>query len=89
MRSVVLYGPPLYVLPAWLYCNRTQFTDPFQIVEEIYAEFDYPEEIVTFVRYMPAEDPRRAGEQSMLDAWRNYLDRQEAIHARPSERDRC
>ncbi len=37
--------------------NRETVEDPFAVVEELYADFDYPEEIAGFVRYMPPEDP--------------------------------
>jgi hypothetical protein len=69
----------LYLLMAWVYCNRSSFVDPFQTVEEIYQSFDYPEEITSFVRYMPAKDPKEGGEDSMLRAWRSYLDEKQEI----------
>jgi len=74
----------LYLLLDWVYCNRSALTDAFQVVEEIYATFDYPDEISSFVRYMPAKDPAHAGEKPMLNAWRQYLDRQRSIFGHSS-----
>lgn len=79
----------LYLLLAWLYCNRTTVPDAFRVVEEIYATFDYPDEIAPFVRYMPAPDPTRAGETYMLEAWRNYLDRKHALFGQSASRVQC
>ena len=46
----------LYIVLKWTYDNKASFPDPLSIVEEIYAYFDYPEEIKCFVRYMPSTD---------------------------------
>ena len=64
----------LFLLLAWLYEHRDTIEEPLAIVEELYADFDYPEEIATFVRYMPPQDPSRVGELYLLDAWRRYLE---------------
>jgi hypothetical protein len=64
----------LFLLLSWLYENRTAFEEPLELVEELYADFDYPEEIASFVRYMPPRDPSRVGESYLLEAWRSYLD---------------
>jgi hypothetical protein len=40
----------------WLYLNRHKFEDPFKIIEEIYADFDYPESIRHLVKYMPNDE---------------------------------
>jgi len=44
----------LYLLLNWVFEHKDQFSDPLGVVETIYADFDYPEEISKFVRYMPA-----------------------------------
>jgi hypothetical protein len=46
----------LYLLLKWLYENKYRFDDPLGIVEEIYADFDYPAEIEGFIRYMPIDN---------------------------------
>lgn len=47
----------MYLILDWLYNNRDNFLDPLEVVEEIYADFDYPEKITSFVRYMPSNEP--------------------------------
>lgn len=46
----------LYILLLQLFNNRNNIADALGEVEKIYEEFDYPEEIKSFVRYMPASD---------------------------------
>jgi hypothetical protein len=67
-------GKWLFLLLAWLYENRDAVHDALGVVEEFYADFDYPEEIASFVKYMPPEDPLRVGESYLMDAWRQYLE---------------
>jgi hypothetical protein len=48
------------------------------IVEEIYSDFDCPQEITAFVRYMPMKGSdlknREQNEARMFDCWKKYLD---------------
>jgi hypothetical protein len=63
---------------AWIYEHRGAFLDPLQTVEEVYADFGYPERIAGFVRYMPMDGPdlgsREANEQRLMERWKEYLD---------------
>ncbi len=64
------------ILLAWFYENRSSFADPLGIVEEIYADFGYPDEIRYLVRYNPpaksvSEDS--VGNSAMLRKWAEYL----------------
>ncbi|UOO81473.1 DUF2247 family protein [Uruburuella testudinis] len=43
----------LFMILQNLFINRNEVLDPLGVVENIYADFDYPEEIESFVRYMP------------------------------------
>ena len=56
----------LYILLAWLYENKDMFEDPLAIVEEIYVEFDYPEEIAHLIRYMPIEEADLGSKEANL-----------------------
>ena len=40
---------------AWLYENKENLENPLMAIEELYADFDYPEEIAHLVGYMPHE----------------------------------
>lgn len=66
-------GKWLYLLLAWIYENRDTINDPLAVVEEVYADFDYPEEIEGFVRYMPPRDASRVGISVLMENWRRYL----------------
>jgi hypothetical protein len=46
----------LFILLSWIFENRNNLDDPLALVEDVYADFDYPTEIQSFVRYMPATD---------------------------------
>ena len=46
----------LYLSLASLFENKEYMDDPLSVVEDIYADFEYPPEIQSFVRYMPATD---------------------------------
>ena len=74
----------LYLVLAWLYEHRAGNPDPLQTVEEIYSDFGYPEDIASFVRYMPAGDPDlgscEANELRMFERWKQYLDDAARIH---------
>lgn len=68
----------LYLALAWLYENRNDGGDPLAIVEMIYSDFDYPDELEGFVRYMPLPPGAKPGEAGMLSRWEAYLVEQEA-----------
>jgi len=74
----------LYVVLAWVYERRAEFSDAFQLVEQIYADFDYPREIISFVRYMPMEGPDLGSisnnEDRLRQNWKRYLHEQAEKH---------
>jgi hypothetical protein len=49
----------------WLYEHRDEVDDPLGVVEEIYAHFGYPEDMASFVRYMPPTSWRRTRRSSL------------------------
>lgn len=65
------------ILLAWVYENRSRFTDPLGIVEEVYADFGYPDEIRHLVRYNPADEqavPNERGEPGLIRLWSEYVE---------------
>ncbi|CAH0066461.1 hypothetical protein ARC63_03895 [Stenotrophomonas geniculata ATCC 19374 = JCM 13324] len=63
------------------YAKRDEIADPLGEVERIYADFDYPESLESFVRYMPASDgydpAAHSHEQNvarLFENWKRYLD---------------
>ena len=75
----------LYLLLAWVLEHKDNYSDPLEIVEKIYADFDYPESIESFVRYMPSEEPDLGSvdknEARLLEKWKKYINKQERRYA--------
>ena len=67
----------LYLLLSWIYDSKASFEDPLEVVELVYAEFDYPSIIKAFVRYMPSDEPSLGSVElntaRMFDKWHDYL----------------
>ena len=74
----------LYLVLAWIFDHRNEDPDPLQRVEEVYADFGYPEHIASFVRYMPMQGPdlgsREANERRLFERWKRYIDEAAASH---------
>lgn len=68
----------MYLVLAWIFEHKETYLDPLRAVEEVYADFGYPDVIVSFVRYMPVDEPslgsREANESRLHDKWKRYLD---------------
>lgn len=52
---------------------RDRLRDPLGVVEQIYADFDYPAGVAEFVRYMPPPPGAPTGEAALFDRWAKYL----------------
>ena len=63
---------------SWLFVNRSQFSDPLALVAMVYADFDYPEEMADFVRYMPSAEPdlgsRELNELRLIRNWERFVE---------------
>lgn len=81
-------NPPrlwLYLALAWVYAHRADIVEPLEVIEMLYADFDYPAEIEGLVRFMPPPPSETAGGSGIEQHWRNYLSRMaEAYSARRS-----
>ena len=67
----------MYLLLKKLYDNKNHIADPYGLVEQIYADFDYPEELAGFIRWMPATEPvatLEEGASRMDRKWQKYLE---------------
>ncbi len=75
----------LYAILNWVYEHREQYEDPLEMVEIIYADFDYPEEIAGFVRYMPVSDPvlgsLELNRERLFNKWKDYLEKQKSRYS--------
>ena len=70
----------LYLLLDWVFEHKDSYSDPLGIIEQIYADFDYPELITAFVRYMPSDESDlgtlELNEARLYKKWEDYLDSQ-------------
>jgi hypothetical protein len=64
----------LYLALAWAYVHRVEYSDPLSIVEQLYADFDYPDEIEGFVRFLPVPQGLPTGEAALYRRWSEYLE---------------
>ena len=68
------------MLLAWVYENHIKIDDQLEVVEKIYANFDYPLQIEQFVRFMPPLDGYNPSHHSqaenrerMMGKWGEFL----------------
>jgi hypothetical protein len=73
-------GNVMFMLLYNLYIDRNKVIDPLAEVEKIYEDFNYPEEIESFVRYMPPKDGYDPSLYSyeenlirLFENWKSYL----------------
>lgn len=81
----------LYLILAWLFENRGNYSDPLGIVEQIYADFNYPTQISAFIRYMPSDEPDLGSsglnEARLYKKWEVYLKEQEKKYVLTKDSD--
>ncbi|XDD51448.1 DUF2247 family protein [Leptospira sp. WS92.C1] len=66
----------LRLLMAWLYENRSAIADPFRVIEELYADFEYLAEIRHLVRYNESTrgfENNELAQKQMEDDWAEYV----------------
>lgn len=57
-----------YLILKELYDKKSEYDNFNQMVEEVYADFDYPDEMAGFIGFMPSINGK-----SMEESWREYL----------------
>lgn len=65
--------PWIFLLLSFLLEHKEDYEDPLEIVEELYANFDYPEKIASLVRYMPAPEGVEGSEERLFENWKITL----------------
>ena len=63
-----------YAILLDLYNNQDEYDNVYENVEKIYADFDYPANMASFIRYMPSNSGR-----SVEESWEIYL-KEESTH---------
>ncbi|MCR8643944.1 DUF2247 family protein [Paenibacillus sp. N1-5-1-14] len=76
----------LFLLLNWVFEHKEQFSDPLGMVETIYADFDYPEEISKFVRYMPVQQPVSSSIETNVERlynnWEMFLEEEKIKYSK-------
>jgi len=65
--------PWIFLLLSFLFDNKDSYSDPLNIVEQIYSDFDYPEELSPLIRYMPASEGIEGSEDQLFKNWEKVL----------------
>lgn len=76
----------LYVILSYVFDKRYFFEDPFTAVEVVYADFDYPETIKKFVRFMPKNrfnfKKNIIESEYMFAEWKKFLEQEQERYRR-------
>ena len=72
-----------YLVLKWMYERQADFKNILEAVEFIYADFGHPQNMASFIRYMPSMRPILATADlrtdQMLKNWASFLIEQESI----------
>lgn len=71
----------LFLALSWLHDHKDDYAEPFQIIEMLYSDFGYPEEIEGLVRFMPPPPGASTGLEGVEERWREYLRRMSSKYA--------
>lgn len=70
----------LFLALAWLRQHRSEYPDPFEIIEMLYADFGYPEEIANLVRFVPPSPGAPTGYRALEQRWEDFVNRRSALY---------
>ncbi len=66
-----------FILLSWIFNRQENYVDPLDLVEKVYSDLGYPEQVAPFVRYMPSDEPalktKALNEQRLFEKWADYL----------------
>lgn len=79
----------LFLALAWVHDGDGDLVDPHETVELLHADFDYPQAMEPFVRFMPAPPGQPTGMAAIDARWRAYLAAEAAwFRARRDQQER-
>lgn len=71
----------LYAVLWSLYQRHNSYKDALEMVERIYSDFDYPQDIESIIRYMPAEEGNlrscEFNDELLYKKWESYVNKEE------------
>jgi hypothetical protein len=63
----------IYLSLAWLHQSGLSEQQLFNVIEELYSDFEYPEEMEGFVKYMPPPPGGKGGISGMAERLEAFL----------------
>ncbi|MFE7465125.1 DUF2247 family protein [Streptomyces sp. NPDC057499] len=63
----------IYLSLAWLHQSGLSEQQLFNVIEELYSDFEYPEEMEGFVKYMPPPPGGKGGTSGMAERLEAFL----------------
>ncbi|HSY15738.1 MAG TPA: DUF2247 family protein [Jatrophihabitantaceae bacterium] len=71
----------LFIALAWVIAGPSGFDNPQQVIDMLYADFGYPDEVEALVSYMPAPPDSESSPEAIRHRWVEYLDRKSAEYS--------
>lgn len=71
----------LFLALTWVYEHRADYLDPLEVVEMLFTDFDYPDEMQGIVRFIPPLPGAATGNRAIEGRWKDYLTRKAAEYA--------
>lgn len=71
-----------FIVLGWIYENKGEFEDPWEVVNFVYDDFGFPESMIGFVPWMSQPDgerpllPGESPHDRMNSNWKRYLERE-------------
>jgi hypothetical protein len=76
----------LLVTLAWLLDHRSEYGDPYGLIDMLYADFEYPAEVAPLSGLTSLEEGDAPGPEGILQRWRESVERwRTEYRSRPSQ----
>lgn len=69
----------MYLLLLWFYQNKNSIKNISEMIDLLYSDFDYPEEISHLISYMPIDENEEYGLNGMMNRLKVYLSQNQSL----------
>lgn len=66
-------GAWAYLLLSLVFDNKESYGYPFELVDMVCAEFNYPDELLSLIGYMPLQEGGQGSKEHLMNDWVKYL----------------
>jgi hypothetical protein len=63
----------VYLAVAWMHEHRDEFPDPFDAIEQLAADFEYPEELLPLIKFTPVSLGGKPGFAGLEERLAQYI----------------